>query len=183
MNMSEPLKLHWEPLQHFEQLGAVDKKHLDTIRSGLYIWGFIDDKNLFWPYYAGKHRNVPFRLCEHLSNLKGGNYTIYAPDDLFSEEDNRFYEPHILSHRVEFIKKTFSKGTIAGHVENMIKRFHFTYCLLNNFKADGDAAEQTVLNCFSKNLLINTRFGVSSGLIDVGNLFAVISGKWDNRDK
>lgn len=177
-------ELKWYPLQHFIKLSEVDELHYNKNRGGLYIWGFKDDKNLFWPYYVGKHRNVPFRLCEHLSNLKGGNYTIYNEDNLFRLKDDKYYEPYKLADRIRFIDDSYTEDQ-GKQVKNMIARFHFTYCLMPDFEKSGDIAEKVVLNCFSKNVLINTIFGKPKfDLVDIGNLFSdeVIRKEWDNRE-
>lgn len=181
MDTNNSIILNWFPIQHFEKLSLVDEMHMNSNRAGIYIWGFMDDNNIFWPYYVGKHRNVPFRLCEHLSNLKGGNYTIYTIENLFSFNDIRFYEPHVLQNRVLFIKDLFNANQYSN-VQNMINRFHFTYSLIDSYDEWGNLAEKSILNCFSKKLLINSIYGKPSKEVRIGNLFDIINPKWDNRN-
>ena len=173
--------LQWQPLAPYRTLIDLDQLIPPKQRAGLYIWGFVNDDNHFQPYYAGKHRNVIFRLCEHLCNLKGGNYNVYKPEHLFSDKDIRYYNPVSIVHKVQFIAGEYDAEQTL-HVNNMIERFHFTYCLLPDFNVSGSKAESTVLHCFSRWLLINTRFGTPCADVDVGNLFKVVDGSWDNRE-
>ena len=172
--------LNWEPLQHYSSLTGVDAKLTfgKENRSGIYIWGFKDDNDLFWPYYVGKHRNVPFRLCEHLSNLKGGTYTIYSEEELFSWSRNSIYCPINLQTRIAFILELDEE--VKKSMLNMINRFHFTFALINDYNAKGDDCERNVIEAIDSELLANKRRGKVVNAVDVGNLFDIIGDHCQN---
>lgn len=174
--------MNWTPVKHYPKLIEVDKTLSDIVdnpsksKAGIYIWGFIDDEKLFWPYYVGKHWNIPYRLCQHLSSLKGGFYTIYAKEDLFTFEDKRIYNAENTERWIHFIQD--GKLELQPHVDNMINRFHFTYTLIEDFENNGTDAEKSVLQVIKKEILINTRYGNPKKSISIGNLFEIIDLKW-----
>ncbi len=157
----------WMPFRHYAGLNNSDNV------PGIYIWGFMDDNNEFMPYYVGKAWNIGDRLCSHLSNIKGGSYTVYTKDDMFNADtDIYIYKPNTIENRIEFILNP-AQNNLQDHVDLMIKGFYFTYVKMNenDFDQFGADAEKVMLNMFKKsNILINTRFGVPATEIIVGNL-------------
>ena len=172
------MTLQWEEIRPYTSLPA-DEERLGRLNkwAGIYIWGFKDDKQLFWPYYVGKHSYITYRLCQHLSSLKGGLYTIYSTDELFNEEDKWVYKPEKINRWIDFINGVAFQEQ-EKHVQNMISRFHYTYALMDDFKNMGSDAEKATLNAIRPSLLINTRFGKPEQPVDIGNLFERIDNQW-----
>lgn len=168
-------RLEWAPIRHYTSIADLDKE-LDfkkkVNRAGIYIWGFKDDNGLFWPYYVGKHRNVPFRLCEHASYLKGGCYTLYSPYDLFTSSDKKSYEPHYIGRRIELIAGRAPE--LQSDLDNMLSRFHYTFLLIENFTKIGDELEYAVINSLKRDMLCNVRGRMPKEPMDLGNLHDVI---------
>ena len=158
---------NWRPLSHYKTL-----KNTDNV-PGIYIWGFFDEYEKFMPYYVGKARNIGERLCSHLSNIKGGSYTVYPQNAIFNTEDDNFiYKPTDIASRIGFISNGLPDD-VENHALQMIENFYFTYTEMSvtDFKVFGDDAEKTILNLFFKSgVLINTRIGTPNHEIEKGNL-------------
>jgi hypothetical protein len=159
--------LIWNPIKHYTKL-----KNTDNV-PGIYIWGFMDDEQEFLPYYVGKAWNIGDRLCSHLSNIKGGSYTIYTKHDMFKlDEDVWVYKPNTIEQRISFVLNT-NQNNVQYHADEMIKGFYFTYAKMEekDFELFGFDAEKTILNLFKKSdVLINTRFGIAKTTIAISNL-------------
>lgn len=170
--------LQWEPLQPYTFITQLDKKLLfeKAKRSGIYIWGFMDDENLFWPYYVGKHRNIPYRLCDHLALLSGGGYTVYSNETLFGEKDIPIYEPVNLTDRINLL--TGQLKEVEEGIKNMKQRFWFTYALLSEYKLMGDDCERVTIHSLNRKILHNKRAGKVKIIYEGGNLFEIIDKRW-----
>lgn len=157
----------WIKLRHYSDL-----KNTDNV-PGIYIWGFKDSDDEFLPYYVGKAWNIGDRLCSHLSNIKGGSYTVYTQKDIFNtDEDIYIYKPKTIQDRINFILKP-AQNNLQNHVDLMIDNFYFTYSKMgkDDFDEFGSDAEKTILIMFKKSdILINTRFGIPKIKIGIGNL-------------
>jgi hypothetical protein len=170
----------WKPLQDYTKIKVWDAEEpiKQFPRAGVYIWGFKDDNGLFWPYYVGKHRNVPYRLCEHLSNLKGGVYNTYAPSALFAEGISKSFYSINLGRRIDFIAD--ANPVDREYTHNMICRFHFTSVIIDDdkYKEQGDDLERTTIKAIKAGVLVNTKGGKINSEQDLGNLFEVLDPLW-----
>lgn len=68
-------------------------------KPGIYIWGFLDQKKSFVPYYVGrKYNSVYGRVKSHVNNIRSSSNTY-----MVFERD--FYDPKNIRHNMKQIPK------------------------------------------------------------------------------
>jgi len=168
------MELHWKPITHYSYLMSEnpDKDEL----SGVYVWGF-NSKGRFIPYYGGKARYLKWRITDHISNILGINYSLFDEksinDESFGKENIKYWAEHY-AHKTDIIFN--HRNELKKHIEFMVDKFYFTYApiSLEDYNAYATDAEKAVIKWLNLTERGNTRGGVPSQEIILGNIDNVI---------
>ncbi|MGN6802008.1 MAG: GIY-YIG nuclease family protein [Ginsengibacter sp.] len=164
----EQIELHWNDILDLKEL--VSHENELKGKSGIYVWGWLDEEKSFVPYYVGKADNLGQRLFEHLGKLKGGMYSIYSWQYAFSknfkclrelEKGKLIYVPST----IENWQNLFFAREVQDSLTCLIKNLKFSWGIADK-KYNMDL-ERLIYNLFnSKNPNTKNKVGAS------------VKGKW-----
>ncbi|MBW8051213.1 MAG: hypothetical protein FVQ77_12905 [Cytophagales bacterium] len=149
------ITLNWSKLYELSDLDLSNKKSdfgvehfYENPFRGIYMYGFEVD--IFRPFYIGKSEsNILGRLCEHLVNIRAGNFPLRKIDDLkngvtnkYTEDINKvIFSPYYYNNRKENWNKHFPEGygfvlnnwtNYDKSINEMLSAFRFSYAQVDD---------------------------------------------------
>jgi hypothetical protein len=170
MEVSSKLKveLNWSELIEISKTSDLSQCQS---KRGVYIWGFTIGEN-FIAYYVGRADNILKRIHEHITDILGGNYTIYHSNSIVnfkkykqekidlsridtSKCEGKVYERNSLSDFKYFLD---NRTKLQPHIDVMVDNFTFSFAILDN-EIEIKEVEKQIISKIGKDNLANLRCG------------------------